>query len=159
MGNDALSAYDYIHAHKPGEPIILYGMSMGTGVSSYVAARRSVAAMILDSPFISPERTAKDWFSILNLYPTQMFPEPRYDNGDFLAGKHPPALIIVKGCDAICWPTQGTELASRAIPPTTTMILPNSQHLYVDTRDEAAYDKGTSQFLDGVEKLNVLVTR
>lgn len=48
---DALDAYDWLAARHDG-PIVVHGYSMGTGLAQYVAAERTVDAIILDAPFL-----------------------------------------------------------------------------------------------------------
>lgn len=47
---DAVAAYDWLAAHHAG-PIAVHGFSLGTGLAIHVAARRPVAAIILDAPY------------------------------------------------------------------------------------------------------------
>jgi uncharacterized protein len=150
LGNDALSAYEYVHKTMGKSHIVLYGMSMGTGVSSYVASRVPVAGVIFDSPFLSPEHTVKQWLPVLNVYPTHMFPSPHYDNEVFVVGQHPPTLIITKGLDSICSASQGIALSQRACPPTMSVVLPQSEHLYVAQTDETLYTDSLRNFLQGI---------
>ncbi len=149
LGNDGLSAYDFARRNL-ATPIVLYGMSMGTGVSSYVAARVPVEGIILDSPFISPEVTLKEWIPMLNVYPTQLFSEPRYDNATFVKGKHPPLLILTKGQDITCSPQQGITLGKVATAPSTAVFLPDSAHCYIAVSDAGKYLKEMRKFLDGL---------
>jgi fermentation-respiration switch protein FrsA (DUF1100 family) len=48
---DALTAYDWLAA-RHGGPIVVHGYSMGTGLAVHVAARREVAAVVLDAPYV-----------------------------------------------------------------------------------------------------------
>lgn len=48
---DALAVYDWIAARHAG-PILVHGYSMGTGLALHVAARRAVAGVLLDAPFV-----------------------------------------------------------------------------------------------------------
>ncbi|WP_375255952.1 alpha/beta hydrolase [Yoonia sp.] len=47
---DALAAYDWLAAKHDG-PIAVHGFSLGTGLAVHVAARRPVAAVLLDAPY------------------------------------------------------------------------------------------------------------
>jgi fermentation-respiration switch protein FrsA (DUF1100 family) len=51
LKSDALAAYDWLAARHDG-PIVVHGFSMGTGLAVHVAARREVAAVILDAPYV-----------------------------------------------------------------------------------------------------------
>ena len=48
---DALEAYDWLAERNDG-PIVVHGFSMGTGLAVHVAARREVAAVLLDAPYV-----------------------------------------------------------------------------------------------------------
>ena len=48
---DALAAYDWLASQHDG-PIVVHGYSMGTGLAVHVAARRPVAAVLLDAPYV-----------------------------------------------------------------------------------------------------------
>jgi pimeloyl-ACP methyl ester carboxylesterase len=150
LGNDALSALTFVRDHLHQANIVLYGLSMGTGVSAYVAERAAVAGVILDSPYVTPEKTIKMWLPILNIYPSNMFPEPRYDNAAFLKGKHAPTLIITKGRDYITFTEQGLNLAKLATQPTDSLLLPVSTHFNIDARDDSKYLAALKEFLQKV---------
>lgn len=47
---DALAAYDWLATQHDG-PIVVHGFSLGTGLAIHVAARRDVAAVLLDAPY------------------------------------------------------------------------------------------------------------
>jgi len=147
FGNDGVSACRYVRDELKPKKLILYGMSMGSGVSTHVAARESVDGLILDSPFISPEHTVKEWIPLFHLYPSAMFPEPRYDNRAYLSSPHVPTLIIAKGHDIVCSAAQGKALRLAATQPTEFVLLPKSEHLYVSVPDEAAYKEALQKFL------------
>ena len=150
LGNDGLSAFEYVRTKINPKNIILYGLSMGTGVSSYIAERKPVSAVILDSPFVTPEKTIKLWFPILSIYPSWMFPEPRYDNGRFVRAMHPPLLVITKGKDEVTLPTQGLELSKIASQPASFLFLKNSHHCYVNEEEERLYISKLKDFLAGL---------
>ncbi|SFS12982.1 alpha/beta hydrolase [Yoonia litorea] len=48
---DALTAFDWLADRHDG-PIAVHGYSMGTGLALHVAARRDVAAVLLDAPYV-----------------------------------------------------------------------------------------------------------
>jgi len=148
FGKDGVSAYEYVKNDLKAKHIFLYGMSMGSGVSTFVASQKPVDGLLLDSPFISPEYTVKEWIPLFHLYPSAMFPEPRYDNRAYLSGKHAPTLIIAKGRDIVCSPAQSKALRQAACQPTQYVMLPQSEHLYVSVPDDAAYKEALRKFLN-----------
>jgi fermentation-respiration switch protein FrsA (DUF1100 family) len=50
---DAEAAYRFVTLHWPSNPLVLWGHSLGTGVAVGLAARHSVARLILEAPFSS----------------------------------------------------------------------------------------------------------
>jgi len=47
----ALAAYDWLDA-RGDAPIVVHGYSLGTGLAMHVAARRDVAGVLLDAPYV-----------------------------------------------------------------------------------------------------------
>nr|CAG4709492.1 unnamed protein product [Naegleria fowleri] len=73
----ALTAYNYVvHTlNIPPESIIIYGTSMGTAASIYLAAHhRKVAGVVLESPFESIVRTVTNVFAgrLIDIFPNYM---------------------------------------------------------------------------------------
>jgi fermentation-respiration switch protein FrsA (DUF1100 family) len=60
---DALAAYDWL-ADK-GAPILLWGRSLGSGPSTYVASQREAKALLLETPFVSAVAVAADRYGFL----------------------------------------------------------------------------------------------
>ncbi|MBS2008095.1 MAG: alpha/beta fold hydrolase [Cyanobacteria bacterium SZAS TMP-1] len=152
LGNDGVVAYDFLKSTMRKGKIFLYGMSMGTGVSSYIAERRSVLGVIMDSPFTTPEYTLKSWCPPLVVYPSFFFPEPHYDNEKFVTGKHPPTLILTKGQDSVTSPEQGLRLARIGTPPLESLFMPHSAHSYVAGDEEGLYTNKLAAFLSKLEQ-------
>ena len=50
IGPAALSAFDELQRHANGQPIVLYGASLGASASLHVAAHRPAAGLILHNP-------------------------------------------------------------------------------------------------------------
>jgi hypothetical protein len=147
LGDSGLLAYDFVKTILKKDKIFLYGVSMGTGVSSYIAERRPVLGVILDSPYTTPEYTLKTWIPVLFIYPSCFFPAPHYDNEMFVKGKHPPTLIVTKGDDHVTIPEQGLRLAKVASPPTYSLFMPHSAHGYVAIDEEESYTSTLRMFL------------
>jgi alpha-beta hydrolase superfamily lysophospholipase len=51
--DDALQLYIMARSKFPADSIILYGKSLGTGIASWLAARRSCKQLILETPYYS----------------------------------------------------------------------------------------------------------
>lgn len=154
LGNDGLSAYAYATSQLKAKSVILYGLSMGTGVSAYVAQHRKTAGVILDSPFVSPEKTIKLWQPVLNLYPSCFFPGPHFDNDTFVKGAHPPTMILNMGQDKVTYPEQGEALYKAASQPVSYLFLPRSAHGSLVADEEGTYAKALNDFVGRISLAN-----
>lgn len=65
---DAQAAYDYILAQGP-QKIGLYGHSLGTGVATYLAAKRDVYALVLEGSFNAIADVAADHYPWIPMWP------------------------------------------------------------------------------------------
>jgi uncharacterized protein len=62
---DAEAAYRFVTSRWPSSPVVLWGHSLGTGVAVGLAARHSVARLILEAPFSSTVDVAALRFPIV----------------------------------------------------------------------------------------------
>ncbi len=53
LKRDGLAAYDWLAARLPAGRIVIYGESLGTGVATWLAARKPARLLALDSPYAS----------------------------------------------------------------------------------------------------------
>ena len=154
---DGIAAFDFVQHELRYSPnqIVLYGMSMGTGVSCEIARVRQPKAIILDSAYTSAENAAKYLFPFTKIYPSQFFPEPRYDNLAYLRGQHPPVLLITPMNDGTIPPEQGMELAREGMPLITLVTMPHSGHTSIGIGDEKLYNQSFKDFLQRVDTLQM----
>lgn len=97
---DAEAAYDYLRRDRGFAPreIIVYGESLGAAVSVELARRREVAALVLESAFLSiPDIGAKAY----PLLPVKWLARIRYDNRAKIASIRAPVLLIHSPQDEI----------------------------------------------------------
>lgn len=146
---DARSAYDYLITglHYKPEQIILYGESIGCGVTSDLAQQVACKAVILQSPFTSLCRAAKDHLFFLNTLPDFVFPlcVPALDNLSYVKKEHPPLLIIHGEKDSTLPFTYAKELYAAASEQKTLLPVPRAGHNDV-------YEYGDSGLLEGLIK-------
>lgn len=71
---DSLAAFDWLAAR--GDPIVIWGRSLGSGPGAYVASRRDARALLLETPFISAVAVAADryWFLPVGFLMFDQFP-------------------------------------------------------------------------------------
>lgn len=150
---DANNAYEFLLKRnwKP-EQVILYGESLGTGVTSELSKTRSAKAVILESGFISPEVFAKERIGLMHIYPPFLFPEPRLNNMELVTGQHPPLLIMFGAKDKTIPPSCSERLANAATQKKSCAMLPNNGHNDIGIEDKEAYVKALKQFIDMLNK-------
>ncbi len=88
--------YDYVRSvlHYEPKDIIVYGESLGGGVTTYIAEKRPVGAIVIQSGFSSLTDAAKDRLPWLHLYPKIAFAQIEMDNAAYLHGPHAPLLLV-----------------------------------------------------------------
>lgn len=149
---DSVAAYDYIKSKLGFKPkqIILYGESIGTGITTELARMRKSKGIILESGFASPEKWAKDRLPLMQIYPSFLFIEPALDNVDYVTGKHPPLLIFAGEKDEVI-PCENSQLVfEKATEPKQLVLAPNSSHNDF-TKDFPLYRKRLMSFLQSLD--------
>jgi abhydrolase domain-containing protein 17 len=91
---DEAAAYDYLAIILKTEPdrIIIFGRSVGTGPATYIASKRPVAGLILQSPFVSA-------FRVLTKIP--LLPFDKFPNAKYVRHVHSPVLIMHSRGDSV----------------------------------------------------------
>lgn len=149
---DGLAAYDYVEktlGYGPDQ-IILYGESLGCAVSSYVSTKRPVAALIVQSGFLSLPQIAKEKCIVFKPYPDWAFYKPHLSNADNLQTKHPPLLIMHGVKDAVIPFRHAEQLASIAGQPVVFVPLKNSGHNDTYISDSDLFDTTLKNFLESL---------
>jgi fermentation-respiration switch protein FrsA (DUF1100 family) len=128
---DAVCAFDVLvnHEHYQPKDIVLYGESLGTGVTCELLKKRQCGGIILMSGFASLVATGKDCVPWLRLYPDFLFIEPRMDNAAILSRPHPPLLIVHGAQDTVLSYVYSEELAQSACPPKQFVGVPDGDHV------------------------------
>ena len=97
--SDALNVFDFITSElklPPGN-VTLLGRSLGSGVAVYVASKRSVARVILATPFDSIRNIAKSRFPI---FPVGLILRHPFESIKYASDVACPAMIIMAGKDS-----------------------------------------------------------
>jgi uncharacterized protein len=117
--NAILAGYDWLRDREGvgAERIVAYGRSLGGGAAAQLAARRPVAALILESSFTSVRAFAGRF-----LAPGFLVRDP-FDTMVVLAEYRGPLLVLHGTRDAIAPPAHGQALAG-AVPGATYVPLP-----------------------------------
>lgn len=146
---DGLTVYDYAHdkLHYSPEHIFLYGESIGSGVTCYVANHRKCRAVILQSGIASIPAVAKRFFAVLNLYPDFVFPEPHLDNVAAVRTIHVPILIMSGQIDDTVRVQNSEQLYANANQPKQLVVLPHSGHNNINDNDPELFQDSVAKFV------------
>ena len=128
--DDAVAAFDYLTGVlklKPSD-VILYGESIGAGVTSELSKHRLACAVILQSPFTSLSEAGANALPFLHLYPEWAFPSPKLNNLEIMKNAHPPLLIIHGMKDELLSYHYSERIMAAAMAPKTLLLLPNAGH-------------------------------
>lgn len=115
------AAYQYLieTLNIPPNHIILFGNSIGAGVSIDLATRKPVAALILQSPFVTA-------FRVVTYFP--LLPFDKYNNLQKIKQIHVPILIIHGKRDRIIPFWHGKKLYNAAHEPKEQLWIDNVGH-------------------------------
>ena len=149
--DDGLAAYDFLISRGVNpEKIVVYGESLGGGVTSHIAAHRKVGAIILQSTFSSLPHVAKKKMLLMRLYPLFLYPKNKLDSAQLLAEQHAPLLIVHGKADSIIPFSESEVLFAKASEPKKLAAIEHANHNdiygeYIDT-----FNNEVSAFLDSV---------
>jgi hypothetical protein len=109
---DAVTIFDHVQEKLAPERVVAVGFSVGSGVAAYLARQRSLAGLILVTPFDSLEALARDlyWWAPVGLLLRHHMPTI-----DFVRDRPTPTALIVAGRDTIV-PARRSAPLRNAIP-------------------------------------------
>lgn len=137
---DALAAYDYLTRERSLHPeqIVVLGQSLGTAVAVDLAAKRPLAALILEGGFPSARRAAQRAIWLPGI---AYVIRTRFDSAAKLKGIRIPVLVAHCRDDSVLPYALGEELYAAANQPKTFVSYPAACHeplFYADPDDYAA---------------------
>jgi pimeloyl-ACP methyl ester carboxylesterase len=109
---DALLVHDLAARRFPGRPVVAIGFSIGSGVASWLASRRTLAGLVLVTPFDSLEKVAAErirWLPVALLFRNPM------ESAEWLRRASLPVAVIAGGSDGLVHPAR-TDALRRAVP-------------------------------------------
>jgi fermentation-respiration switch protein FrsA (DUF1100 family) len=120
-GEDILAAWNWLTQERGYAPaqIILYGRSVGSGPSCWLAARKNPAGLILESPFVSA-------FRVRTHFP--IVPFDRFPNLRRIREINAPVLILHGRQDRVVPFWHGRKLYEAAAPPKSFLEVPEAGH-------------------------------
>ena len=110
--SDSLVIFDYLRQAGASQPIVVVGFSIGSGVAAYLAQHRSVAGLILVTPFDSLTRVAA---SRLPFLPVRLLFRNPLEPAAELSTSRVPTAILAAGRDSLVLPER-TAALRRAVP-------------------------------------------
>ena len=139
---DALAIFDEIIKLYNPEKIWLMGRSLGSGVATYVAAKRDITGLILITPFDSIESLAKKQFPFM---PVSLLLKHKFRSIDHASKISQPTLIIYGGMDRTV-PPASTERLIEYIPASKNIVfIEKAEHNNIEMFDE--YDLAILKFI------------
>lgn len=121
---DALAVYDQFYARHRGISVI--GRSLGSGVATYLAAKRIVQRLVLVTPFDSVERIAQSQYPI---YPIFLMLKDKFNSVRWARKITAPTLILLAEHDTVT-PHQNSQRLANAFAPrlVSVWIMPGTTH-------------------------------
>ena len=144
---DALAAYDHLIAHGvPAERIVSYGESLGSGQAVPLAAKRRVAAVVLEAPLTSTVDVGRRVYFWL---PLNWLVTDRYDNEHNIRAVTAPVLILHGERDSIVPVEMGRRLYDAAKEPKRIELFSRAGHN--DLFDHGAWERAEA-FLESLNR-------
>ena len=130
---DARSTLDWLMKQKIKEnQIVIYGESLGTGVSIEVAQNKKFAGIILESPFTSMVDAGKFYYPYL---PVSLLLKDRYETVKKLKDVNIPILVMHGKNDKIVPFFMGQQVFEKANEPKFSYFPDNDDHMMDYNKD------------------------
>lgn len=134
---DAIAAYDYLsQVGEPADKIVAYGESLGSGQAVRLAAKRPVAAVVLEAPLTSTVDVARTVYFWL---PIGLLLTDKYNNERNISSVTAPVLILHGEQDEVIPVEMGWRIYRAANEPKRIELFPQGSHS--DLFDHGAWNK------------------
>jgi pimeloyl-ACP methyl ester carboxylesterase len=140
--SDALGDYDYIAARHAAVDVM--GRSLGSGVATYVAVNRTVARLVLTTPYDSIQSLAQEKYP---LFPMRLILEDKFESWrrvPLLAAK---AMILIADDDKVVPRASTDRLISHFRMPPLVVMIDKADHSTILSKPE--YASAIREFLGG----------
>ncbi|WDE08137.1 alpha/beta fold hydrolase [Thalassomonas viridans] len=122
--SDALAIYDQVSRQHTGTAVI--GRSLGSGIASYLAARRDISRLVLVTPFDSIEAVAQSQFPI---YPMKYLLRDKYDSAARSKDIKAKVLLVIAEHDRVIRRARSDKLVEAFAPLKPQVeIIKNADH-------------------------------
>jgi hypothetical protein len=122
---DAPLLLDFARARLRPKRVVVVGISIGSGVASGLAARRSIDGLILVTPFDSLEAVAHERFPWL---PVPLLIRHKLPSAEFLRGSPVPVAIVAAQYDGVVPPLRTAALAAAIGNLVHNVTIPGTEH-------------------------------
>lgn len=147
---DAGAGYEYLVQAKGTDPrtIVSFGQSLGTAVATHLAAHRPVAGLVLEAPFPSASRVAREvyWF----LPGVGLAVSGQFNTGQWIKEVRAPVLIVHCKQDPVIPFGFGQEVYEAALQPKTFVAIENSCHEDASLMSPKKYGAVLKSFVDSL---------
>ncbi len=126
---DAEAAYAFARARCAPEQIVLWGESLGSGVATALATKRSVARLVLESPFTS---AADVGASVYWFLPVRLLMKDQFRSDRRIGQVRAPILILHGTDDAVVPLAFGERLFALANEPKRLVRFAGGGHIDLD---------------------------
>ncbi|MDR3613353.1 MAG: alpha/beta hydrolase [Candidatus Obscuribacterales bacterium] len=146
---DGITVYDYVHntLKYDDKHIILYGESIGSGVTCHIASLRPCLGVIIQSGLASIPSTAKAQIPFLAIFPDFVFAQPHFANAEALSKIHVPILLIHGKLDHTVASSESAKMFARANEPQTLIWLDHCGHNDVGDQDSQLFHESIENFV------------
>lgn len=120
---DALAAYEWLAAK--GDPIVLWGRSLGSAPASYIASLKDTDALLLETPFVSAVAVAADRYGYL---PVGLLMHDQYRVDTWIKGVDEPVLVAHGTADQTIGVSHGERIYSLAENKDELWIVDGADH-------------------------------
>lgn len=120
---DATTMFDW--AAAKGFPLVIWGRSLGSGPSTYVASVRDAEALLLETPFLSAVSVAWERYPFL---PVGLVMQDQYPVNEWIGDVSEPVLVAHGTADVTIGVSNGERLHALAPNPDELWIEPGAGH-------------------------------
>lgn len=136
---DAEAAYAWLAAK--GDPIVIWGRSLGSGPATYVASRHTVDALLLETPFLSAVSVAADRYGFL---PVGLLMYDQYPVNEWIVNVTAPVWVGHGSADKTIGYTHGERVYDLAPVKDELWIVEGGTHS--DLWDHGIWDEAKAFF-------------
>jgi len=120
---DSLAAFDWLAEN--GDPILLWGRSLGSGPATYVASERQADALLLETPFLSAVAVAADRYGFL---PVGLLMQDQYHVDEWMPLVDEPVFVAHGTADRTIGVSHGERVYALAPIKAGMWIVPGADH-------------------------------